>query len=171
MSVVKFYYKIKEGTQMYEDAYKSFNSYKQWGKEDVKKEIENILGYDYGSSFVCSNTKLYVLANKIKAEDRCNYKKESVWFDSDEMLVAKKSSKEHKAYMEVCKKYGLKLYTVSDFKFVHFYSYALTLHCFGTEYVVELNKECGNEDLEELSKVKFLEMELEREKAKEEGDN
>ena len=139
----KFYYKIKTDSNMYTDLDKVYNSPKCWFKDEVKKDIIALIGYDYGSTFVCDSRILYVDANKIKAEDRGNYCKDVIYQGKHRLLKAKKTSKVNKEYLNICKKYGL------------------------SSYVVECKKELDDCSLEKISEVDFMQLCLELAKYKE----
>lgn len=168
----KFYYKIKMGSNMYVDLHKVYNSYKDWFKDEVKKDIIALIGYDYGSTFVCDSRILYVDANKIKAEDRGNYCKDVIYQGKHRLLKAKKTSKVNKEYLAICKKYDLTSYDFTSFRLDYFFGYGISIHPFLDDvYVIECKKELDDCSLEKISEVDFMQLGLDLAKYKEEKAN
>ena len=164
----KFYYKIKTDSNMYADLDKVYNNPKGWFKDEVKKDIIALIGYDYGSTFVCDSRILYVDANKIKAEDRGNYCKDVIYQGKHRLLKAKKTSKVNKEYLNICKKYGLSSYDFSSFCLDYFLGCGVSIHPFLDDvYVVECKKELDDCSLEKISEVDFMQLCLELAKYKE----
>lgn len=162
----KFYYKVKEGTPMYKDIIRIYEEPKKWFLPEVKKDIEALIGYDYGTKFVYSVSNLYVLPEKVKEEDRSMYLKGVECINGGCYLVAKQRSKVFKEYKEICKKHGLCKYDILDFSWDYCDGRGVALMPFneGSTFILEFSKEFYSKYVDVIDEVTVLEMKLEEAK-------
>lgn len=103
-----FYYKMKKDSKEYGLFQKYQKSPTRWFEPEIRKELEDLLEVNIEDNLGIVNYGLFL------AEPNPKYIKQFKMKKGD-FYVARKDSKLQKAYLEICKKYDLKIYSLTNF--------------------------------------------------------
>lgn len=104
-----FYYKMNKDSKEYGLFEKYLNSPKRWYEPDIRKELEDLLEINIENNLGITPSRLCLVNPNEK------YMKQFKSIKENDFFIARKDSKLQKAYLEICKKYDLKIYSLTSF--------------------------------------------------------
>lgn len=148
------YYRVLPGTKEAALLKEAFYGKRKWYVEEVKNEIEQLLGVPLRNNLYLTEKQLLLLhlpkGKKVQFErgKKGNYYR------------AKEGSPLNREYLELCKKHGLRDYSLTDFSLESGVFAATggrggnTYYCFNDDYYLETEMETLNEKLPWLIAVR-----------------
>jgi hypothetical protein len=141
------YYEIVPGTKGYEITQKIYNCEKDWYREDIKKELTELLGFDYINKLGLVHSKLYL--TEVPEHLKTSFLKTKKWG----LYPARENSKINRAYVDFCEKHDLKLYTTFELRLLLTTLMGFTLCPCGDRYFIRFERELREDEQEDFLKI------------------
>lgn len=162
-----FYYEVKPGSEVHKDLLHDIAVREKWHNKEITRQMNKALGFDIDKANIALIPSRLLVEMKPKdlEGEFCRRPNSKGFYE------AKKQSRINTTFQEICRQYGLEtpsVWRVINLKHNLNHFGRKKLYKFGDRFFLEIATKPEADFLQEISRIEFMEIQLEHERKKKE---